>query len=174
MNSFRPSGPLDPVICLLACKSFSRRRKRLEVLDGFVDIVGGVEWLEEPTIRILPRLNPLTLVVQKMQQRRPDLPTRIQLIPSHTSRLVAFQSVQEQYFVRFGDFAAVIGEVKVHSRGLLAVEGGDEGIYAKEDAFGGLDADGHCVAGEGAGGEDCGVGGGFEVDFDFGQGLVEG
>ena len=68
----------------------------------------------------------------------------------------------------------MIGEVEVHGRGLLAVEGGDEGVYAEEDAFGGLDADDHCVAGEGAGGEDCGVGGGFEVDFDFGQGLVEG
>ena len=124
--------------------------------------------MEELTMRILPRLNPFTLVVEKMQQRRPDLPTRIQLIPSHTSRLVAFQSVQEQHFVRFWDFAAVIGEVEVHGGGLLGVEGGDEGVYAEEDAFGGLDADGHCVAGEGVGGEDCGVGGGFEVDFDFG------
>ena len=67
----------------------------------------------------------------------------------------------------------MIGEVEVHGGGLLGVEGGDEGVYAEEDAFGGLDADGHCVAGEGVGGEDCGVGGGFEIDFDFGQGLVE-
>ena len=124
--------------------------------------------MEELTIRILPWLNPLTLVVKKMQQRRPYLPTRIQFISSHASRLVAFQSVQEQYFVRFWDFAAVIGEIEVDGGGLLGVEGGNKGVYAEEDAFGGLDADGHCVTGEGVGGEDCGVGGGFEVDFDFG------
>ena len=132
------------------------------------NVTRGVGGMEELTIRILPRPNPFTLVVQKMQQRRPYLPTRIQLVPSHTSRLVAFQSVQEQHFVRFWDFAAVIGEVEVHGGGLLGVEGGDEGVDAEEDGFGGLDADGHCVAGEGVGGEDCGVGGGFEVDFDFG------
>ena len=123
---------------------------------------------KELTVWILPRLDLLTLVVEKVQQRRPYLPARVQLVASHASRLVAFQGVQEQYFVRFWDFAAVVGQVEVHGRGLLAVEGGDEGIYAEEDAFGGLDADGHRVAGEGVGGEDCGVGRGFEVDFDFG------
>ena len=124
--------------------------------------------MEELTIRILPWLNPLILVVKKMQQWGPYFPTRIQLIPSHTPRFVAFQSVQEQYLVRFWDFAAVIGEIEVHGGGLLGVEGGNKGVYAEENAFGGLDADGHCVAGKGIGGEDCGVGGGFEVDFDFG------
>ena len=168
MNSPRPSGPLDPVFSSLACIGFFYTKKRLEVPDGFANVSRGVGWFEGLTIRIFPRLNPLTLIVKKMQQRRPDLPTRIQLVPSHTSGLVTFQSVQEQYFVRFRDLAAVIGEVEVHGGGLLGVEGGDEGVYAEEDAFGGLDADGHCVAGEGVGGEDCGVGGGFEVDFDFG------
>ena len=105
-----------------------------------------------------------------MQQWRPDLPTRIQLVSPHAPRLVPFQRVQEQHFVRFRYFAAVVREVEVHGRGLLVVEGWDEGVYAEEDAFGRLDADGHCVVGEGlvARGEDFGVGGGFEVDFDFG------
>ena len=68
----------------------------------------------------------------------------------------------------------MVGEVEVHGGGLLGVEGRDEGVYSEEDAFGGLDPNGHCVAGEGTGGENCGVGGGFEVDFDFREGLVEG
>ncbi len=59
---------------------------------------------------------------------------------------------------------------------MLGGEGGDEGVDAEEDAFGGLHADGHCVWGEGGGGggEDGGVGGGFEVDFDEGEGFGEG
>lgn len=52
----------------------------------------------------------------------------------------------------------------------VIIKGWDEGVDAEEDTFGRLDPDGHCVAGEGlvAGGEDGGVGGGFEVDFYFG------
>lgn len=63
----------------------------------------------------------------------------------------------------------MVGEIEVHGRGLLGVQGWNECVYAKEDAFGGLDADGHYVTGKGfaGSGEDCSVGGGLEVDFDF-------
>lgn len=56
----------------------------------------------------------------------------------------------------------------------MRAEGRHEGVDAEEDPFGGLDADRHRVAGEGLRAEDCGVGGGFEVDFDLGEGFFEG
>ena len=68
----------------------------------------------------------------------------------------------------------MVGEIEVDGGGLLGGEGGDKGVDAEEDAFGGLNADGHCVTGEGVGAEDRGVGGGFEIDFDFREGFVEG
>ena len=57
---------------------------------------------------------------------------------------------------------------------MLCGEGGDESVDAQVDGFGGLDTDGHCVGGEGRGGEDGGVGRGFEVDFYFSEGFIEG
>lgn len=136
---------------------------------GVVVVVGGVHVAGDIlTIRILPRPHLLTVVVEIAQQRRPDLPARVQLVAPHAPRLVPLQRVQQQHLVRFRDLAAAVGEVEVQGRGLLGGEGRDEGVDAEEDAFGGLNADGHGVAGEGAGAEDCGVGGGFEVDFYLG------
>ena len=66
------------------------------------------------TISVLPRLYPRPLIVEKMQQRRPDLPTRVQLVAPHAPRLVPFQRVEEQDFVRFRDFSAVVRQVQVH------------------------------------------------------------
>ena len=73
------------------------------------------------TISILPRLNPLTLIIKISQQRRPNLPTRVQLVAPHTPHLVPFQGVEQQYFVCFRDRAAVVGEVEVHGGRLLRV-----------------------------------------------------
>ena len=73
------------------------------------------------TISILPRLNTLTLIVKVLQQRRPNLPTRVQFVAPHTSHLVSFQRVKQQYFVCFRNCAAVVGEVEVHGGGLLGV-----------------------------------------------------
>ena len=73
------------------------------------------------TISILPRLNPPTLIIKVLQQRRPNLPTRVQLVSPYTPQLVSFQRVEQQYFVGFWDCAAVVGEVEVHGGDLLVV-----------------------------------------------------
>ena len=142
---------------------------------GAVVVIGGIHVAGNIlTVRVLPRPHLLAVVVEIAQQRRPDLPTRVQLVAPHAPRLVPLERVQQQHLVRFRDLAAAVGEVEVQGRGVLGGEGRDEGVDAEEDAFGGLDADGHGVAGEGARAEDGGVGGGFEVDFYFGEGFVEG
>ena len=179
-NSSRPSGPLEPV-CYLVSNSFplmETSNAKTEALADFRDCDGRGGWVDNVagyalTVRVLPRPHLRIPVVEKMQQRRPDLPARVQLVPPHAPGFVPLERVQQEHLVRFRDLAAMVGEVEVHGRGLLRLEGGDEGVYAQEDAFGGLDADGHGVAGQGLRGEDGGVGGVFEVDFDFRQGFVE-
>lgn len=73
------------------------------------------------TISVLPRLNSPTLIIKVLQQRRPNLPTRVQLVSPYTPQLVSFQRVEQQYFVCFWDCAAVVGEVEVHGGDLLVV-----------------------------------------------------
>lgn len=117
-----------------------------------------------------------------MQQRRKYPPTLIQLIPPHRPRKIPHQRIQQQDLIRLRDLHVAEREVEV-DRGDAQFQARDGGVDGEENAFVRLDADGHAVGEEGGGagfgglgrggGEDVGVGAGFELDDDFGFGLLE-
>lgn len=105
---------------------------------------------------------------------RTDLPRYVEFIVAHKVGVVAFEGIQYECFVRFGDLgigeSSLVGEVHLGGHG-AGVQAGGLRVELQVDSFAGLDTDDEFVASDIL---ENTLGHVFELDADFDLCLVQG